>query len=868
MSWDVSLLDTGEHYSDTEAPYIYGTGAVRSNAHLRDKDAYGIKLPAGSKYTIYSTIFRGFAASYKSFSMGAAFYLTALPASSTAIMGGDVTAIKKHFYLTLGSDGTLSVWYQSKAIQLGIATITTGKHYYIEISGYRTPIANDGGVKVAVNGETVFSQSSMLVNTTVIDVWFNAPSAVDLYLSGIYVLRGGSESGPQLLGPIWVKALPPITDGTYSELTPSTGTDHYAVIDESQPNTADYLALNETGPAQELFTVEALGETDSVKAVCPMVYACAQTQDATAGQVEIWIRQGTTDFIVAGPVDTDRDNRYYSGGDITQMASSLAWTAAAIASAEFGFEITGYTGSPDNEMRVSQFIVLVALEYTLTTSSTEKLKVAQQLIEVAFPFAGEDQGLSEIGWEEGYERCILFEIEWADETSSPTINTEYLSNIGYVSFPGDVPEHQQYPDLVVSMPTLLFRVDEMTQFGELVIYNQPDILNSTGLYDLWHQKAIISQEIRCYIGKRSWIRSRFKQFFSGVVTAIKYDRDANMVLYIADKSSLLDKSTKKQTIYGQVFNCEPYFVGPSDPIYKIDQTTTVIESVTDVRDNGVSLGGSPPAYTLSDGKRTLTLDASPVGKVTFDAYKEPVPSAIAVIATVMTDAGFTSDDYDLSALLPVNYTVGYYIAQDQEITYLEVIKQVANSCGGYCHFDYEGILRFYKLDLTVEPITDFTIDDVVDGKIEISEIRDPAATFKLGYKRNFSVQDADALAGSVSDADRKAYSTEWLYHEVDNGLSTTVYPNAEDTVVETFLQDSADAEAEAERRALIRSVRNYTLSFTMAGLQVFLKLGDNVTLDYPRYGLDGGKVCAIIGLNFRPDVFQTDITLWTTELNP
>lgn len=869
MSWSVSLLDSGAHYSDTEAPYIYGTGAVRSNAHLRTKDPYGIKLPAGSEYQIYSTIFRGFASGYKSFAMGAAFYLESLPVASTAIMGGDITSIKKHFYLTINSTGTLSVWYKSAVVKLGIATLTAGKHYYIELCGYRTLAANDGGVSVAVNGETVFSQDSMLVDSTVTEVWFNAPAAVDLYLSGIYLLRGQSES-PIHLGPIWVKALAPTADGTYLEMTPSTGTSHYPVIDESPPVTTDYLSLNEEGPARELFDVAALGETDAVKAVCPMIYADAQTQDATAGQIEILIRQGTTDFIVGGPVDSQQDNPYYSSGSINQLSSTAAWTAATIAAAEFGFRITGYTGSPDNEMRAYQFIALVALEYSTTTDGADKLKVAQQLLEVAFPFAGDDElPPLFVEWEEGYDRCLLFEIEWLDDSTSPaTLNTEYISNIGYVSFAGDSPEHESYPDLVVSMPTLSMRIDEMTQFGELVVYNQPESLGGSGPYDLWHQKALISQEIRCYIGNRKWVRSRFKQFFRGVITGIRYNREANMILSIADRSALLDKSTKTQTVYGRVFNCEPHYIGPGDPIYKLDQTTNSIDSVTDVRDNGVSLGGSPPGYTLSDGNRTLTLDASPAGRITFDADKESSPSAINVLAEIMEDAGFTSADYDLSAVLSTNYIVGYYIEHDKEVSYLDVLRQVANSAGGYCHFNYEGILRFYTLDLTKESVVSMTIDDVIDGKIEISEVRDPAATFKLGYKRNWSVQDADALAGSVTDSDRQLYSTEWSYHEINNGLSAATYPKAEDIVIETLLQDSTEAETEATRRAAIRSERNYTLRFTTKGLQVFLKLGDNITMDYPRYGLNGGKVAAIIGLDLRPDNFTTEITLWTTGLNP
>jgi len=867
MTWRVALLDSGAHYSDTEAPYIYGTGAVRSNAHLRTDDPYGIKLTANAQYTLPSQI----AASLSGFTLGAAVWLSALPASNAALMGGTyrITTSTDYFWLRLNTDGSLSIMLDDAVLDTTAAgVIVAEQHRYIELCGYQSSLGL-GGARLAIDGQTVLNVT-IAVSGNAATIWFNAPAGVDVYLSGVYLLRGAIGDSAKLLGPIWVKALAPTADGHYTDLTPSTGTDHYALVDEQPPNTADYLSLAVDTWTKDSFTVAALGETEAVKAVGAMAYACSQTQNEFAGDARLLARQSGADY-ESDAVATSRSNRYISYGWLNAPGTGLDWDAATIAAVEFGAAVTG---DIVNEMRVSQFVVLVALAVDTTPAAPDpgvaRLKVAQQLLEIAIPYAGDDELPDITEWLlEDRERCLLFEIEWLDTSSSPdVIQTEYLSNIGYTTYPGDTPADTNYPDLVISMPSLTMRLDEMTRIGELVILNQPETITGLGDFDLWHRRPLVGQEVRCYLGDRSWRRSLFRLFFRGITEAISYDAEGNLVLTIADRSSLLEKVTKYQTIYGRVFNIEPHWIGPGDPIYKIDQfPSCAVFSVSDVRDNGVSLGGSPPGYTLSDSNREITLDASPAGRVTVDADKSEDITAGAVIEQVVQDAGLTTADLETESLVEAALTVGYYVAQDQEDSYLDIVRQMANAAGGYIHCDYAGLLRYYTLDLGSDPLITLTVDDVANRKVSISEVREPASTFKLGYRRNWSVQDADALAGSVTDENRQLYSTEYRYAEVSNTLSPAdAYPKSEDITLNTLLADGTEAAAEASRRAALLESRGYTLEFTLPYLAVFLRLGDVVTLDYPRYGLSGGKAAAVIGLSVYPDRDETDITLWTQDL--
>ena len=124
---------------------------------------------------------------------------------------------------------------------------TTGWHY-IELSA---TIGASGSYNVQVDGLSVLSASG--VNTQASGTaganrvqigWNNGLSVDDLYICD----GQGSAPWNGLLGDVRVQALLPAADGDLAQFVPSTGTSHFALVDEVPPNgDTDYVSSANAG---------------------------------------------------------------------------------------------------------------------------------------------------------------------------------------------------------------------------------------------------------------------------------------------------------------------------------------------------------------------------------------------------------------------------------------------------------------------------------------------------------------------------------------------------------------------------------------------------------------------------------------------
>jgi hypothetical protein len=128
----------------------------------------------------------------------------------------------------------------------------------------------------------------------------------------------------------------PDGDGADSDLTPSTGSDHYALVDEVPPSLSDYVSGNAAGQ-KDTYTFAALGATGAVHAVQSV--AVGQASIAGARALGMRSRIGGTPYVSAGQfvssaLDGTREIHPVS------PATSTAWTVAEINGAEFGPQVT------------------------------------------------------------------------------------------------------------------------------------------------------------------------------------------------------------------------------------------------------------------------------------------------------------------------------------------------------------------------------------------------------------------------------------------------------------------------------------------------------------------------------------------------
>ena len=134
---------------------------------------------------------------------------------------------------------------------------------------------------------------------------------------------------------------------------------------------------------------------------------------------------------------------------------------------------------------------------------------------------------------------------------------------------------------------------------------------------------------------------------------------------------------------------------------------------------------------------------------------------------------------------------------------------------------------------------------------------------RVSYQRNWTVMTADSIAGAVTDERRNFLTEELRLVTVkDESIKDRHLLARDPEATRTLLHEEAAAQAEAERLfELYRQQRNlYRITVKTQPFKV--ELGDQVQVVYPRFGLDGGRVFRVIGLEERAEINRVTLELW------
>jgi hypothetical protein len=326
----------------------------------------------GSTVTVDSTIFRNsgksirggssslslvnkYVGAARNFVIGFGLYLSSAPTATTITAGSAVlmavsdslsATINGQIGLALLNDGLIhavrgplgnSNSWGSGTVELGVSTtaLTTATWYYIELRGF---IDNSGGqIELRINGAVQFNLSSQDTqqqtynNFHYVSVHYpvNATYTDDL------VIRTSNEATAEtggFLGDIKIKPYYPNGDGTYSAMTPSTGTTHYTLVDEANPTTTDYVSSN-TALQKDSYTFQDVSETGSIKAVQLNVYATKD--DAGFRGLDVFVKSGATeDFAASQPLSITPLYRIKAWDKDPNTAAD--WSQSNLNAAEFG----------------------------------------------------------------------------------------------------------------------------------------------------------------------------------------------------------------------------------------------------------------------------------------------------------------------------------------------------------------------------------------------------------------------------------------------------------------------------------------------------------------------------------------------------
>jgi len=199
--------------------------------------------------------------------------------------------------------------------------------------------SSTGSFSVQVNGVSESSMTGTSQNTqsgasadiTALYIGSQNDASLNVVFNDFYFLDGSNS----LPGDVYVDYLVANGAGNYQDFTPSTGTNHAALLDEAPPNTTDYVSSATTGHKETNATANISGTASTVLFVQSVNYALKS--DAGAAQLRNLIRSGSTDANGA-TVAMSGSARYFLAPHDVDPATGVAWTVSGVNAMEVGLE--------------------------------------------------------------------------------------------------------------------------------------------------------------------------------------------------------------------------------------------------------------------------------------------------------------------------------------------------------------------------------------------------------------------------------------------------------------------------------------------------------------------------------------------------
>lgn len=230
-----------------------------------------------------------------------------------------------------------------QVVNSGVAVLATGSialtpdtwHY---IQG-KLVISNTGTYETFIDGVADLSGSGDTRNdatTANCQRWiFGGSGAGGSRIDDCYVndTTGGVNDGYS--GDIRIGAYIVNADGDSSGFTLSTGTSHFAVVDERPPNDDTDYAYDSGTTAKDLMNIPNASAVDEIQAVTHWLRA--KKTDAGAKNVAHMVKSGGTEYTSAD-VALSTSYAYYSEIYDTDPTDSAAWTTTKFNAMQVGFK--------------------------------------------------------------------------------------------------------------------------------------------------------------------------------------------------------------------------------------------------------------------------------------------------------------------------------------------------------------------------------------------------------------------------------------------------------------------------------------------------------------------------------------------------
>ena len=443
--------------------------------------------------------------------------------------------------------------------------------------------------------------------------------------------------------------------------------------------------------------------------------------------------------------------------------------------------------------------------------------------EVLFNQGDFDQWISQ----QGLFRCFLVECDYLDNGE---INTLYLANAPFQSKGSDSPAHEPYDDVLYSDLQINESMDEFF-FGRTITRRSSIKFLSTFFVDNLIDKLFTGQQVRIYLGDKSWPKVSFKKIASWIAGSLEPDsqdfelpiRDASAPLDVAVCSKYTTGIAKGEVIprcFGEVFNAEPVLISDfANGVYQANDGA--LTSLT-VKDSGLAI-----AATIDLALGTFALNSAPQGRITFDA-----------VANLNTCQDITSDMLAASNLTAVadtfgilpNYSLGGYINDAR--TRRDVIDICFISCGAAWKINNDNQLEsilFNGLSNYGEKL--LTVDDIEDLRVKRRIL--PAPLVTVNYAKNNTVQKDGLVGAAYSNvALRTVLSKEWVPALAQNSQVALDFPENPSITINTWLTNELDAQKLADNKALLADKLHLVWEMDVYGIALDFAIGEEIDTEF------------------------------------
>jgi hypothetical protein len=231
--------------------------------------------------------------------------------------------------LRITSTGALQATRDGNVLGTSSTIITPDTWCYIEVEVTRH--ASAGAFKAYVNGVQMLNLTGVNTGGSDIDKITLASGSADIKLDDLYVTDTATK-----LGECRIDTLHPTADTATKDWTPSTGSSNYAMVDEAQFVTTDYVSAGTAGNKDYYALADLSFNPLTIHAVS--VVTMAKKDDATTRTFRGNIKSSSSEGNGATR-GLGTSLSIYSDIFPTDPNGSIAWTQSSVNAAQVGIEV-------------------------------------------------------------------------------------------------------------------------------------------------------------------------------------------------------------------------------------------------------------------------------------------------------------------------------------------------------------------------------------------------------------------------------------------------------------------------------------------------------------------------------------------------